>query len=51
MYVNSVCGVCAQCGYVNLAYIVVVATTEFHRIQCMNTGANVGIFHTVRIRH
>ena len=38
-------------GVSNQAYIVVVAMTEFHRIQCMNTGANVGIFHTVRIRH
>ena len=51
MYVNSVCGVCAQCGCTGVAYIVVVVMTEFHRIQCMNTGANVVIFHTVRIRH
>ena len=43
--------VCVECvhnvGVSNLAYIVVVATTEFHRIQCMNTGAIVGIFRTV----
>ena len=38
-------------GVSNQAYIVVVETTEFHRIQCVNTGGNVGIFRTVRIRH